>query len=326
MRRVMVMEPGGPEVLSLTDAEVPNPGPGEVRIEVAYAALNPLDNHARADRIKWNHPGYPFTPGFEYCGLVDAVGEGVEPHWVGRRVATNGQWGGNADFALAPARALVAVPDDFDWQLACCFSTCAYTTWLLVHSAAKVQPNQWVVVHSAAGAVGSLVMQIAKSAGAQVIGLVGGEHKFEFVEQFGPDAVMDYLRDDWPDGVKALTEGRGADVIFDGNAGERAPMNLEAVAPLGHIIYFGASAGQAPPVPPSVLVGKSCSLSGFVQYFHQAISNGAEVSATHKALADGTWRIPIEREIDLSEIAEAHRAWEARELLGRTVIRVGGDL
>ena len=326
MQSVTVKAPGGPEVLELTEAATPTPGPGEALVKVAYAALNPLDNHARANRIKWNHPGYPFTPGFEFCGMVDAVGEGVDASLVGQRVATNGQWGGNAEFAAVNATSLVSVPPDFDWKLASCFSTCAYTAWLLVHSAARVKPDQWVVVHSAAGAVGSLVIQIAKSAGAQVIGLVGGEHKFEFVEQFGPDAVMDYLRDDWPDGVKALTGGRGADVIFDGNAGDRAPMNLDAVAPLGHIIYLGASAGQAPPVPPSMLIGKSCSMSGFVQYFHQAISSGAEMAATHKALADGSWRIPIEREFDLTDIAEAHRAWEARELLGRAVIRVGGEL
>ena len=326
MQSVTVAAPGGPEVLQLIEVETPQPASGEVLIEVAYAALNPLDNHARADRIKWNHPGYPFTPGFEFCGRVCSVGDGVDEALIGQRVATNGQWGGNAEFATAPAQALVMVPDAFDWQLASCFSTCAYTAWLLVHSAAKVQPDQWVVVHSAAGAVGSLVIQIAKSAGAQVIGLVGGDHKFEFVEQFGPDAVIDYLRDDWPDGVKALTDGRGADVIFDGNAGDRAPMNLDAVAPLGHIVYLGASAGQAPPVPPSMLIGKSCSMSGFVQYFHQAVSGGAEVAATHQALADDVWRIPIEREFDLTDIAEAHRAWEARELLGRSVIRVGGDL
>ena len=326
MQSVTVNAPGGPEVLELTETATPTPGPGEALVKVAYAALNPLDNHARADRIKWNHPGYPFTPGFEFCGLVDAVGEGVDVALAGQRVATNGQWGGNAEFAAVTATSLVPVPPDFDWKLASCFSTCAYTAWLLVHSAARVKADQWVVVHSAAGAVGSLVVQIAKSAGAQVIGLVGGEHKFEFVEQFGPDAVIDYLRDDWPDGVKALTSGRGADVIFDGNAGDRAPMNLDAVAPLGHIIYLGASAGQAPPVPPSMLIGKSCSMSGFVQYFHQAISGGAEMAATHKALADGSWRISIEREFDLTDIAEAHRAWEARELLGRAVIRVGGEL
>ena len=129
MRSVTVSAPGGPEALTLIEAEVPEPGSGEVLIEVAYAALNPLDSHARADRIKWNHPGYPFTPGFEFCGVVDAVGEGVDEALIGQRVATNGQWGGNADFATATARSLVSVPDDFDWPLACCFSTCAYTSW-----------------------------------------------------------------------------------------------------------------------------------------------------------------------------------------------------
>ena len=108
MRSVTVSAPGGPEALTLIEAEVPEPGSGEVLIEVAYAALNPLDSHARADRIKWNHPGYPFTPGFEFCGVVDAVGEGVDEALIGQRVATNGQWGGNADFATAPARSLVS--------------------------------------------------------------------------------------------------------------------------------------------------------------------------------------------------------------------------
>ena len=88
----------------------------------------------------------------------------------------------------------------------------------------------------------------------------------------------------------------------------------------------GASAGQAPAVAPSVLVGKSCSITGFVQYFHQAVSQGQEIEATHQALESGEWRIPIEREYELEEIEEAHRAWEARELVGRTLIRVGGDL
>jgi NADPH:quinone reductase-like Zn-dependent oxidoreductase len=86
-------------------------------------------------------------------------------------------------------------------------------------------------------------------------------------EQFGPDAVIDYLRDDWPDGVKALTDGRGADVIFDGNAGDRAPMNLDAVAPMGHIVYLGASAGQAPPVPPSMLIAKAARCLGLFSTF-----------------------------------------------------------
>ena len=90
MRKVTVAEPGGPEALQMVESDIPEPGPGEVLIEVAYAALNPLDNHARADRIKWNHPGYPFTPGFEFCGVVDAVGEGVDE--VTDRSTCSHQW------------------------------------------------------------------------------------------------------------------------------------------------------------------------------------------------------------------------------------------
>ena len=114
MQSVIVNLPGGPEVLELTETAMPTPGSGEALIKVAYAALNPLDNHARADRIKWNHPGYPFTPGFEFCGLVDAVGEGVDASLIGQRVAMNGQWGGNAEFAAVDATSLVSVPPDFD--------------------------------------------------------------------------------------------------------------------------------------------------------------------------------------------------------------------
>ena len=326
MRKVTVSRPGGPEVLEVSEEPMVDPSEGELLIRVAYASLNPLDNHARADRIKWNHPGYPFTPGFEFTGLVEAIGDGVGDEWIGRRVATNGGWGGNAEFACIGEHEAQLVPDAFSWKLAACYTTCAYSAWLLVHQAARLRSGQWVAIHSAAGAVGSLLIQIAKSVGARVIGLVGGESKFDFVNQFQPDAVIDYSKDGWPDQVKKLTAGRGVDVIFDGNAGPRAPMNLEAIGALGNIIYFGASAGQAPAVAPSVLVGKSCSITGFVQYFHQAVSQGQEIEATHQALESGEWKIPIEREYELEEIEEAHRAWEARELVGRTLIRVGGDL
>src|SRR5210317_170393 len=117
MRSATVTKAGGPETISIQELPMPEPGEGQVRVQVAYAALNPLDNHARADRIKWMHPGFPFTPGFEYAGRVDAVGDGVDGDLVGTRVAVNGQWGGNADYALAPASALNAVPEGFDWQL-----------------------------------------------------------------------------------------------------------------------------------------------------------------------------------------------------------------
>lgn len=326
MRSALIEEAGGPETIRIVDRPTPEPAAGEVLVEVAYAALNPLDNHARANRIAWMHPGFPFVPGFEYAGRVRALGEGVDDALLGARVAVNGQWRGNAAFAVADAARLERVPDAFDWRLAASYSTCAYTAWLLIHSAGRVQPGMSVVVHSAAGAVGALTTQVAVSAGATVIALAGGPDKLAFVEPFGAAHRIDYLADDWPEQVKAATGGRGADLIIDGNAGPNALRNLECIAPLGKIVFMGATAGKAADLPISTLIGKCCAVEGFVQYVHQAVSEGREKAAMEAGLASGEWRIPIGRSYGLEDLAEAHRAWEARELVGRTLIEIGGEL
>ncbi len=326
MRAIQVSAAGGPDQLNVIELPEPEPAADQVQIQVAYAPLNPLDTHARADRIKWQHPGFPFTPGYEYAGLVTAVGTDVDTSWLGKRVAVNGQWGGNADYALAPAAVLNEVPEGFDWPTAASYSTCAYTAWLLIHSAAKLEAGQVVAIHSAAGAVGALTTQVAKSAGATVIALAGGRAKLDYAQQFGADHLVDYNDKQWPEQVKTVTDGRGADVIIDGVAGPNALRNLAAVAPLGNIIFIGAAGGQAPELNVSALIGLSCSVTGFVQYFHQTRSGGAEKDAMHAKLASGDWRIPFEKTFPLEQAVEAHRAWEARELVGRTLIAVGGDL
>lgn len=327
MRAIVVAKAGGPDSLELQDVPVPEPGAGKVRIRVAYAALNPLDTHARAFRIKWGHPGFPFTPGYEYSGRIDAVGAGVDAALLGKRVASNGEWGGNAEYAIATASRVVAIPDRLSWQIGSAFSTSAVTAWHLVHSAGRAQPGTLLVVHSAAGSVGTLVTQIAKDAGATVVGLLGGPDKIEYAKQFGADHLIDYREDAaWPATMKSLVGGRSADVIIDGNAGPTSIRNYEAIAPLGNVIYIGAMDGQAPAVDISMLIGKSFSVTGFIQYVHQARTRGAENAEIEQKLASGKWRIPIERVFALDEVPEAHRLFESRALMGRSLIRVGGEI
>jgi len=325
MRAAIIEAAGGPDAIAICERPELEAGDGQVRIKVAYAALNPLDNHARADRIKWMHPGFPFTPGFEYSGVVDQCGPGVDQSLLGQRVACNGQWGGCADYALANAAMLEVIPDGIDMKTGAVYSTCAYTAWLLVHSAAKLQAGQSIAIHSAAGAVGAMLIQVAKSAGATVFALAGGEQKLDYAKQFGPDHLVDYNDDKWPEQVVELNGGRGVDVIVDGNAGPQALANFGAIAPLGNVIFIGATAGEAPDLSVSMIIGKSCSVSGFVQYLHQAVSGGAEKEATRAALTSGEWRIPIEKVFSLDEVAAAHAAWEDRELVGRTLIELGGE-
>lgn len=325
MQAIRVDKEGGPEVLRKVQIEVPEPGPGQARIRVAYAALNPLDTHARALRIRWGHPGFPFIPGYEYSGRVDAVGEGVDTGLVGQRVASASEWGGNGEYAVATAAKLVRIPDRLDWKIGAAFSTSAVTAWHLVHSAGRVGKGTHVVVHSAAGSVGALLTQIARDAGGIVYGLVGGPAKVEYARQFGAHHLIDYRREDWPERVRELSGGHGADVIIDGNAGPDSTKNYDAIAPLGNVIYIGAMAGQAPELNVSMLIGKSFSVTGFVQFFYQAKTRGAENAEIEEKLASGAWRIPIERVFTLDEVAEAHRLFEARELRGRSLIEVGGD-
>ncbi len=325
MRAAVIHEAGGPDVIAIEDIAVPDPGPAQVRVKVAFVAMNPLDAHARAARIDWMHPGFPFTPGFEYSGVVDACGEGVDESLLGKRVASNGGWGGCAEFAIASAATLEHIPDGIDLGTGAAYSTCAYTAWLLVHSAAKLQAGQSIAIHSAAGAVGAMLTQIAKSAGATVFALVGGEAKLGYAKQFGADHLVDYNDETWPAKVVELNGGKGVDVIIDGNVGPNVMRNFDAIAPFGNVIFIGATAGLGPDINISMLIGKGCSVTGFTQYQHQAASQGAERAATHEALMSGAWRIPIEKTFPLDDTAEVHRAWEARELSGRTLIEVGGD-
>lgn len=326
MRAVVVDAPGEPSVLKLREIDIPEPASGQVRIKVAYCALNPLDTHSRAARVKWGAPTMPYTPGYEYAGRVDAIADDVDEELLGKRVVAVGDWGGNAEYALATAAKLIPVPDAFDWKTAAVFATCAPTSWHLVHSAGKVRKGDIVVVHSAAGAVGALTTQIAKDAGGVVYGLVGNQSRAEYAKQFGAVMLIDRVAGNWADVLLRLTNDRGANVIFDGVAGPDAALNYRAVAPLGNVIYLGQMAGPPPDVHISQLIGKSFSVSGFVQYFHQAASGHAEEEELFANLASGKWRIPVERIEPLEKVAELHTAFEGRALLGRTLLEVGGEI
>lgn len=326
MRAVRAEHPGGPEVLELIDVPRPEPGPGQVRVRVAYSDLNPLDTHARAQRVAWNAPTFPFIPGYEYSGLVDALGEGAPADLLGRRVVSVGEWGGNAEYALATANRLSMIPEGFDWQIGTCFQTSAYSAWHLIHTVGRVRPEDRVLLHAAAGSVALLAAQIARDAGAKVYGLCN-PGKMDFARPYGYTELLDSRDEGWVDKFKGLTGGHGADLIIDGVAGPESPKNYEAVAPLGQVIYIGAMGGYPPPVDISrQLYAKTIAVRGFVVYVAMAATRGAEKPEIHEALRSGRWRLPISGVVDLAEVRELHSRYERRELSGKWLIRVGGDL
>jgi NADPH2:quinone reductase len=297
-----------------------------VQVKVAYAAMNPLDVMVRAGTFKF-HPPLPFVLGYQYSGRITEVGEGVDPARVGQRVSVSSQWGGYADYATAPAEAAAPIPDSFAWQLGTVAMGPSLTAWHLVHTAARVRPGDVVVVHAAAGAVGLMLVQIAKDAGARVVGLVGSAAKLAWAREFGADLLLDYRADpDWPQKVKAFSGGAGADFIFDGNQGPDTPKNFQALAPLGQAIFIGAMAGASPPVSVPMLIGTSQGVRGFVVNHGLNVTKGAEFKEIVPKLASGFWKFPIMAPVPLEQVADLHRAVEARTLLGRGIISVGGDL
>jgi NADPH2:quinone reductase len=331
LRAVVAREPGGPEVLGVEDVPAPALGAGEALIRVAYASFNPLDTHARAARVEYKASAFPYTPGYEYAGRVEKVGAGVDAGLVGRRVSFVGHPGGCAEYALAPLRSpltrLFEIPDAFDWQLGTVFAVCAYSAWHILHTAAHVRAGETVLFHGAAGSIGTMGTQIAKEAGATVLGLCGGAEKLAWARPFGADQLIDHTNVDWVDETRRLTGGRGVDVIVDGVAGPAAPRNFEALARFGQVVYIGRIGGGAPPVDVSRdLYAKSIAVRAFLLYVALDKTGGRELPAIHEALASGRWRIPIGRVWELEEVAELHRRFEQRALLGKQLVRVGGDL
>ena len=327
MRAVVITKNGGPDTLKITDIPIPEPGEGQVRLQVAYSALNPLDTHARSGRIKWGVPEMPFTLGYEYAGRVDKVGPGGDESLLGKRFSVAGSWGSCGEYAIAAPSALVPIPEEFHWILGTVYFTSTFTSWHMLHTMAHVQEGDVVVIHSAAGAVGVMTTQIAKDAGCVVIGLVGSQEKIEWAEQYGADHLINEREEeDWPSKIKDLTNGAGADVIIDGNAGPDAPKNLTCLAPMGQVIYIGAMAGQAPDVNVSGLIAASAGVRGFILYHAMSKTNGSEFPEIISKLDKKDWIFPFSPPIPLEQIAQAHDDFENRRTAGRTIIEIGGDI
>ncbi|NQV81382.1 MAG: zinc-binding alcohol dehydrogenase family protein [Alphaproteobacteria bacterium] len=325
MQAVLIDAPGGPEGLRVGEAPIPEPGPGEIRLKVAYSSMNPMDVFARQGKVSWLPIKWPFIPGIEHAGVVDKVGDGVDAGMIGKRYHSRNMFGGNAEYSISPLSNAHPMPDGLDWKTGTCYGGMTYTSYHALHTAARIRPTDWCLFHSAAGPIGIMLTQIAKDAGAKVIGLCSGG-KIDYARQYGADHLIDYTTGDWVAEVKKITDGQGADIIVDGNQGPDAPKNYEVIAPGGHCIYVGATAGSsAPEIPVSTLIFKSAFVGGFNLPLLE--TRGARDNAdVLRKVIDGTWKVPISEEVTLDDVPDLHRRFAARQVKGRAVIRVGGEL
>ena len=329
MRAFQIDKPGAATDLRRIELPVPEPGPGQVRVRVAYCGLNPLDIIVRSGGAAWMAPKWPIVLGVEHSGVVDAVGEGVDPAWLGRGVISRQAFGGNADFSVAPLTALATVPHDMDLTQGAVYRGCSHTAWRLLHEAVRTAPGRTALLHSAAGPVGIMLTQFAKRLGMTVIGLVGGPAKQAFAAGFGADHLIDLAAEpDWPAAVLRLTGSRGVDLVVDGNGGEASARNFDVIAPGGEVVFIGATSGTpSVPVSPGLLIVKHAAARGFNLVAAERFGPpAADVdSAIVALLRSGEVKLPLTSVSPFESIPELHRRFENREIHGRAVIEVGGE-
>jgi NADPH2:quinone reductase len=326
MRAMIVRNPGPPDVLEPVRLPIPAPGPGQARVRVAYVGMNPVDALVRREAIAWMPVTYPLVPGLEHSGVVDAVGEGVDPAMIGRRVIARVGFGGYAEWSVSPAATMIALDDRIDLKTGCVYRGCSSTAWHALHKSVRLQPGESVLVHSAAGAVGAMAMQIAAAHGASVVGLAGGPAKVAYARRFNP-TIVDYLPPDWPEHALAANGGRKFDVILDGNGGPSAEANYRLIAPAGRILLIGATSGQpAAPVAVPALIAGSFSVGGMTLRQIEQPPGGPFEQVMADAVASGRWIVPVGETVPLADVASLHARLEGRALVGRAVVAVNEGL
>lgn len=261
MKAWQVTEWCEPSEMKLVEIPPPSPGAGEVRIRNGAAALNFFD--ILQVQGKYQHkPPFPFTPGGEVAGTVEALGPGVSSLKTGDRVMAMVNTGGYAESTVAYADACYRIPDKMSFVEAAAMPIVYQTSYFGLRYRGQLKAGEWLLVHAAAGGVGSAAVQIGKAMGAKVIACVGGEDKFPFCREQGADFVLDYKQAGWVDKVKEITGGRGADVIYDPVGGDIFTASTRCIAFEGRLLVIGFASGKIPSIEVNRVLLKNISIVG----------------------------------------------------------------
>ncbi len=318
---LVVTRHGGIDVLTVEDRPAPEPGAGQVLVEVAAAGVNFIDVYQREGVYPTTTP---FVGGNEGAGTVVATGEGVDGFRAGDRVAWPQSLGSAARFAALPASVLVLVPDGVALETAAAVMLQGLTAHYLTTSTHAVQPGDVALVHAAAGGVGQLLVQMVRSRGGSVVATAGGPEKCETARALGAEHVVDYRAvDDLAGEVRRLTDGRGVDVAYDGVGRDTFDASLAALRPRGMLVLFGAASGQVPPFDIQRLnAGGSLFLTRPTLGHHLATPEELQWRAGEVlgAVAEGSLRVAVGGRYPLAEAAAAFAELEGRRTQGKLLL------
>jgi tumor protein p53-inducible protein 3 len=326
VKAVLVSEPGGPEKLRLVDVPDPQPGAGEIAIDIHASALNRADLLQRRGLYP-PPPGTTDILGMECAGVVSAVGPGcVGTYAIDERVMVLLGGGGYAERVVVPEALAMKVPDALSFEQATAIPEAFLTAREALLVAGKIAPRQSVLIHAAAGGVGSAAVQLARSLGARVFATAGGEEKCAWVRALGADTVIDYKSSDFSAVIAEETNGRGVDVILDFVGAAYADKHAACLAPLGRHVLLGLLGGAQTSINLGRLMTKRQTLVGLTMR-GRSILEKIELSRAFARTAlplfsDGRLKPLVDSAFSLADVARAHERMEANQNLGKIVLRV----
>ena len=321
MRAIRVAAFGGPDVLTLVEVPDPQPGPGQIRVRVHAAGVNPVETYIRTGTYA-SKPQLPYTPGSDAAGVVDALGEGVTGRAVGDRVYTagpmNASSGSYAELAVTDARNVHALPASLTFAQGAAVGVPCSTAWRALFQKAGVVAGETVLVHGGSGSVGTAAIQLARAAGLTVIATAGSAKGLALVTELGAHHAVDHSQPDYRAAIKAAAGGRGPDVIVEMLANVNLAHDAELLAPRGRIVVIGSRGSLD--FTPRLLMAREATIYGMTLPNMTADEWRGVNAGVQAALAAGTLKPVVNRELPLADAPTAHEAVMSAGAAGKIVL------
>jgi len=322
MRAIVVDRLLEPRDLRVSEVPPPSLRPGTLEIEVRAAGCNFFDILMVQGKYQVKPP-FPFIPGAEIAGVVRAVGEGVKGFAKGDRVLASAGLGGFAEIAIVPALTAYRMPDGMSFEEGAALPIIYPTSYAALVYRAHLKAGETLLVHAAAGGVGIAAVQIGKALGARVIATAGGSEKLEIARANGADETIDYSKEDFVERVKQLTNGRGADVIYDSVGGDTFDQSLKCIAWNGRLLVIGFASGRIPEVKANRILLKNIAIVGLHWGAHVQ-NEPARIPETFDALfalyRAGKIRPVIFKSYPLEQVPVALEALGSRKTWGKVIV------
>jgi NADPH:quinone reductase len=322
MRAIRIHQQGGPEVLTLDSGlEIPEPQAGEAIVRLEHIGVNFIDVYQRSGLYRLP---LPFVPGNEGAGTVTAVGSDVHRVKPGDRVGYAMVTGSYAEYARVPGSKLVRLPDDVDTRTAAAIMLQGLTAQYLTRSTFPIKPGDTMAVLAAAGGLGLLLVQVGTHLGARVIGLTSTAEKANQVEAAGADRVVLSTRGDYADQLRALTDGRGVDVIYDSVGKDTFDRSIDSLRPRGMFVLVGQASGPIAPIDVTKIASRSLyftrpGLGHYIATYEELSERATEV---FDWLRRGVFTVKIDCTFPLAQAADAHRRLQSRASVGKILLTV----